>query len=83
MREDKRQQFRLLSRSLGKFQDSVQKSGPAASASYSLIGAIVFLGGLGYAFDSWRGSSPWGLVIGLLLGLVVGFYELAKAVWHR
>ena len=59
------------------------RAGPAMMASYTLIGAIVLLGGIGYAIDSWRGSSPWGLLIGLLLGLVVGFYELAKAVWRR
>jgi F0F1-type ATP synthase assembly protein I len=41
----------------------------------------VLLGGLGYAVDAWLGTSPWFLVGGLLLGLVVGFYELAKAVW--
>jgi F0F1-type ATP synthase assembly protein I len=50
-------------------------------ASYTLIGAIVVLGGLGYAIDTWRGTSPWGLLAGLMLGLVVGFYELAKTVW--
>ena len=82
MPEDERRQLRLLSRSLGRFQESVRKSGPAASASYSLIGAILLFGGLGYAVDVWRGSAPWGLVIGLLLGLVVGFYGLAKTVWH-
>jgi F0F1-type ATP synthase assembly protein I len=48
-----------------------------------LIGAIVLLGGLGYWFDAWRGSAPWGLVSGLILALIVGFYELARAVWHR
>ena len=52
------------------------RAGPAAAASYTLIGAIILLGGIGYAVDSWQGTSPWGLVIGLLLGVVVGFYEL-------
>lgn len=83
MPDDERRQIRSLSRSLSRFQDSVQKAGPAQSASYSLIGAIILLGGLGYAFDIWRGTTPWGVLVGLMLGLVVGFYELAKAVWHR
>ena len=65
------------------FQDVVRKSGPAASASYGLIGAIMLFGGIGYAVDSWRGTSPWFLLAGLILGIVVGFYELAKTVWHR
>ena len=76
-------QQRNLAKSLRVFQASVVQSGPAAGASYTLIGAILLLGGLGYAIDRWRGSSPWFLVGGLTLGLIVGFYELAKTVWHR
>ena len=79
----KRDRERNIERSLESFQDTVRKSGPAASASYGLIGAILLLGGLGYAIDSWRGTSPWFLIGGLVLGLIVGFYELAKAVWRR
>jgi F0F1-type ATP synthase assembly protein I len=71
----------FLARSFRYLQDSVRRSGPAAAASYTLIGAIVLLGGIGYAIDEWRGTSPWFLLGGLLLGLVVGFYELAKTVW--
>ena len=70
-------------KSLKEFQDTVRKSGPAASASYGLIGAILLLGGIGYGFDTWRGTWPVGLVVGLLLGLVVGFYELARTVWKK
>ena len=72
-----------LERSLEAFQKSVRDSGPTASGSYGLIGAIILLGGIGYAVDAWRGTSPWFLLTGLLLGLIVGFYELAKAVFKR
>ena len=65
------------------FQETVRKSGPAAMGSYSLIGAIILLGGIGYAVDRWRGTSPWFLLAGLVLGLIVGFYELARAVFKR
>ena len=57
--------------------------GPAAGASYTLIGALFVLGGIGYAVDAWRGTSPWFLVGGLLLGVVVGMWELARTVFHR
>jgi F0F1-type ATP synthase assembly protein I len=67
--------------SLKTLQTTISRSGPAAMVSYTLIGAIVLLGGLGYALDQWRGTSPWGLFGGLLLGLIVGFYELAKTIW--
>jgi F0F1-type ATP synthase assembly protein I len=73
---------RNLQRSLKAFQDNVRRAGPAAVAGYSLIGAIILLGGTGYAIDAWRGTSPWFLLSGLLLGLIVGFYELAKTVWR-
>ena len=74
---------RSLGRSLKTLHSSVLNAGPAAAASYSLIGAILLFGGLGYGCDRWFGSEPWGLVGGLLLGVVTGFYQLAKAVWRR
>ena len=73
----------FIQRSLRSFQRNVSQSSAAAGASYTLIGAILLLGALGYLADQWRGTSPWFLLGGLLLGLVVGFYELARTVWHR
>jgi ATP synthase protein I len=72
----------LLSPAKG-LQSSLTAAGPVAAASYSLIGAIVLLGGAGYFADGWLGTSPWLLIIGLLLGIVVGFYELVRVVWRR
>lgn len=69
-----------FTRSIQSFQENVSRAGPAAAASYSLVGAIIVLGGVGYAVDRWLGSSPWGVFVGLLLGVAVGFYELVKAV---
>ena len=71
----------FLARSFRYLQESVRRSGPAAAASYTLIGALILLGGIGYAIDEWRGTSPWFLVGGLLLGLIVGFYELARTIF--
>jgi F0F1-type ATP synthase assembly protein I len=73
----------FLARSLRYMQESLRKSGPAVSAAYTLMGAILLLGGIGYALDLWRGTSPWFLIAGLLLGLVVGFFELAKTIWSK
>ena len=53
------------------------------TAGYTLMGALVLLGGIGYALDSWRGTSPWFLVTGLFLGLIVGFLELAKIIFRK
>lgn len=65
------------------FQDNLRRSGPVAGASYTLIGGILLLGGLGYAWDGWADTRPWGLLVGLALGIIVGFYELIKTVWPR
>lgn len=61
---------------------SIRGSGQAAAVSYTLIGAIILLGGIGYAIDEWGGTSPWFLFGGLILGLIVGFYELARTLWR-
>ncbi len=72
----------FLERAAKSFQQNVTRAGPVALASYTLIGAILVLGGVGYALDVWRGSDGhWFLLGGLLLGIIVGFYELAKAVF--
>jgi F0F1-type ATP synthase assembly protein I len=64
-------------------QTSLTSAGTVAGASYSLIGAIVMLGAAGYFADKWLGTDPWLLITGLLLGIVVGLYELARVVWRR
>jgi F0F1-type ATP synthase assembly protein I len=73
----------FLERSTESLQENAGRAGPAAGASYTLIGAILLLGGVGYAVDAWRGTSPWFLIGGLLLGIVVGMWELAKTVWRK
>ena len=70
-------------RSAKSLQENVSNSGAVAGASYTLVGGIILLGGLGYGFDAWRDTAPWGLVTGLTLGIIVGFYELVKTVWRR
>ncbi len=71
----------FFARSLQALQDNVRRSGPAATAGYALIGAILLLGGVGHFVDRWAETSPWFLLTGLLVGLVVGFYQLAKTIW--
>jgi F0F1-type ATP synthase assembly protein I len=49
-----------------------------------MIGAILLLGGIGYALDVWmETATPWFLFGGLVLGMIIGFYGLAKSVWHK
>lgn len=74
---------RRLARTLRAFQDRAQQAGPAASASYSLIGAIVVFGGIGYALDAWLGTSPTLVLVGLLVGVAAGFYLLVTIGTRR
>ena len=53
------------------------------AASYTLVGGVLVLGGLGYLVDKWQGTSPWFLLGGLLLGIVVGFYQLVKTAYRK
>jgi len=71
------------SRSAKSLQDNARNAGAVAGASYTLVGGIILLGGLGYLLDKWQGTGPWGLVIGLALGIIVGFYDLVKATTPR
>jgi F0F1-type ATP synthase assembly protein I len=57
-------------------QDGLQRAEPRILASYALVGAILLLGGAGFAVDTWAASSPWGLLTGLLAGLLIGFANL-------
>jgi F0F1-type ATP synthase assembly protein I len=76
---DERDPF--MARSMQHMQENIRRAGPAATASYTLIGAILLLGGIGFWVDRWQETSPWFLFGGLILGIVVGFYGLARAVW--
>ncbi len=64
-------------------QQNVARSGSVAAASYTLVGGILLLGGLGYYLDRRWETEPWLLVTGLMLGIVVGFYEIVKTTWTR
>jgi F0F1-type ATP synthase assembly protein I len=81
MPDENRETF--LARSLRQTQENLRRAGPAATAGYTLLGAIVVLGGIGYVVDARYGTSPWFLFAGLLLGVVVGFFELAKVIWRK
>ena len=74
-------QKNFLSKSIQQFQRYVRQSGPAASAAYTLLGAVLFLSLIGYNLDRHFKSTPVYLVIGLCLGIIIGFYELYKSIF--
>jgi F0F1-type ATP synthase assembly protein I len=72
-----------LERSTKALQENITRAAPAMAASYALVGAIFLFAALGYAADRWWGTSPWFLVAGLVLGVVIGFYELIKTTYRK
>jgi F0F1-type ATP synthase assembly protein I len=59
-------------------QGNLDRGEPGIVASYALIGAIVLLGGAGFAADRYLGTKPWCLLAGLVAGLCIGLYQLAR-----
>ena len=62
------------------FQNIVKQSGPAAAASYGLIASILIFTYFGWMIDREIDSSPFAILIGMLLGMIIGFYHLIKVV---
>lgn len=58
--------------------ETIRRTGLAWSAGISFFGAIVFMLFLGWLADLLLGSSPWGLVGGIVLGSVIGFLQFFR-----
>jgi F0F1-type ATP synthase assembly protein I len=43
-----------------------------------MTGSVLGLGYIGYFIDTHYNTNPYGVLIGLLLGVTVGMYELLK-----
>ncbi len=57
--------------------------GRVLAAGSSMTGSVLGMGALGYYLDYRFGWSPWGTLGGLLLGTVVGMYELYKILFFK
>lgn len=58
--------------------ESVRRSGLAYSAGITFFGSVVFMLFLGWGADLLFGSSPWGLVGGIVLGAIIGFIQFFR-----
>ena len=58
--------------------ETMRKSGLAYAAAIILFGAVVFMMVLGWGADWLFGSSPWGIVGGIVLGAIIGFVQLFR-----
>lgn len=55
-----------------------RNSGLAYGAGISLVGAVVVMLGVGWVIDAYFDSSPIGVVGGILVGAVIGFYQFFR-----
>ncbi len=58
--------------------ETIRKTGLAWSAAIVFFGSVVFMLILGWFADLLFGSSPWGIVLGIVLGSVIGFMQFFK-----
>ncbi|NNE99123.1 MAG: hypothetical protein HKN25_08905 [Pyrinomonadaceae bacterium] len=58
--------------------ETARKSGLAFSAGISLFASVVFMLVLGWFVDLYVGTSPWGIVGGIILGAIIGFVQFFR-----
>jgi F0F1-type ATP synthase assembly protein I len=54
------------------------KTGLALSAGITLFGAVVVFMAVGYIADRYFNSSPTGLITGIVLGSLIGFFQFFR-----
>ncbi len=58
--------------------ESIRRSGLAYSAAVAFFASVVFMLVIGWGADLLFGSSPWGIVIGIVLGSIIGFVQFFR-----
>jgi F0F1-type ATP synthase assembly protein I len=58
--------------------ENMRRTGLAWSAATVLGGSVIFMLILGWFFDLVFGSSPWGIVGGIVLGAIIGFVQFFR-----
>ena len=60
--------------------EMLRKASPYIGTVYIQFTAIIILSGIGYILDQWRGSFPFYFTIGLVLGIIIGIYEMGRLI---
>jgi F0F1-type ATP synthase assembly protein I len=65
------------------FGSRLKASRSAADAGWTLSGSVIACLLIGYMVGEYFNVNPAATIIGLFLGIIVGFYNLAKIMWRR
>ena len=73
-----KEDFVLLRAEPETFAETARRSGLAWSAGIAFFASVVFMLILGWGADLLFGTSPWGMVGGIVLGSLIGFVQLFR-----
>jgi F0F1-type ATP synthase assembly protein I len=76
LREKVRKRYPLKNEKISAFR----KAAPYLNIGYVLLGSVVFFGFIGYTLDEKFQISPLFLILGIFLGLILGFYNMFKVI---
>ncbi len=66
-----------------KFSSIVSKSAPHLNIVYNQASSIFLASLIGYFIDIWLSTDFIFTLFGLITGLVISFYILAKTIWNK
>ncbi len=58
--------------------ETARKTGLALSAGITLFGSVLAMLVVGYLFDRFFNSYPYGLIVGIILGSLIGFIQFFR-----
>ena len=58
--------------------ETARAGGLAYSAALALFGAVLFMLLIGWGADLLLGTSPWGIVVGIVIGAAIGFIQFFR-----
>lgn len=76
--EPRREPFILSNAEPETMAETIRKSGLAYSAAIALFASVIFMLLVGWGADLLLGTSPWGIVVGIALGALIGFIQFFR-----
>jgi len=75
---EKKEDFVISQAEPQSMAETVRQSGLAWSAGIAFFAAVVFMLVIGWGADLLLGTSPWGMVGGIVLGSIIGFIQFFR-----